>query len=207
MNFLLNNNKLDNIVLLNGNSINSLGLHKRKAYGYENMRQERIHLKKVKGNLRRKGQVTRKLARKLRAMNGKKSHSKRNVKNQKKSKKNNTNTTNNTNNNVNPLLQSARMNGGAHCNKQSGGAAHNKRQAGGGSCGGKQTGGGSCSGKQTGGGGFRSHMGCGPYNVASAGKKYSHYFSKTDACPSREEINNPPNLESAGSGTGNAYPF
>jgi hypothetical protein len=60
---------------------------------------------------------------------------------------------------------------------------------------------------QRGGGGFRSHMGCGPYNVASAGKKYSKYFSSTDACPSREEIDNPPNLHLAGSGSGNAYPF
>ena len=63
---------MNNKAVTSSNSINSLGLHKRKAYGYENMRQERIHLKKVKGNLRRKTQVTRKLARKLRAMNGKK---------------------------------------------------------------------------------------------------------------------------------------
>ena len=106
--------------------------------------------------------------------------------------------------------------GGEHCNKQTGGAYGMKRQRGGTNChkqtgaGGhnnkKQNGGEHCN-KQTGGGGFRSHMGCGPYNVASAGKKYAHYFSKTDACPSREEINNPPNLESAGSGSGNKYPF
>ena len=106
--------------------------------------------------------------------------------------------------------------GGNHNNKKQTGGAYGMKRQRGGACGGnhnnkKQTGG-ACGGehnnkKQTGGGGFRSHMGCGPYNVASAGKKYANYFSKTDACPSREEINNPPNLESAGSGTGNAYPF
>ena len=52
----------------------------------------------------------------------------------------------------------------------------------------------------TGGSGFLSLAGCGPANVPDAGRKYAHHFTKSSSCPGPEEIANPPNLGSAGSG-------
>ena len=118
-------------------------------------------------------------------------------------------------------------------NKQTGGASCAAKQTGGASCAAKQTGAG-CGGthgknnkrskrrnskKQNKrrtkkvqrqgqkGGRFLNLAGCGPVNAPDAGRKYAKHFSKTSSCPGPEFYANPPELDKAGSGSGNAYPF
>lgn len=214
----------------NSGTTNSLGLKKGATFTYNNMRAAKEYGRHMKRKFKKKERTARLVAQKLKGLQGKKTAKKNKIYNKRsnvgvrsKSKGNRISMKKMKNKPMNmaekvDLTQPMAigkvqmggivkiMAGGAHCDKQVGGRAH-KKQVGGGAHK-KQVGGRSHNNKkQTGGGGFRSHMGCGPYNVAGAGKKYSHYFSKTDACPSRDEINNPPNLESAGSGSGNAYPF
>ena len=214
----------------NSGSTNSLGLKKGNTFTYNNMRAAKEYGRHMKRKFKKKERTARVIAQKLKRLQGKKTakKSKRNNKrsnvgvksksrgDRKSMKKMNTRTMDMAG--KVDLTQQMKigkvqmggilkvMSGGSNCHKQTGGACggeHNNKKQTGGACGGEHN-----NKKQTGGGGgFRSHMGCGPYNVAGAGKKYSHYFSKTDSCPSRDEINNPPNLESAGSGTGNTYPF
>jgi len=57
------------------------------------------------------------------------------------------------------------------------------------------------------GGNFLNLAGCGPVNAPDAGRKYAKHFSKTSSCPGPEFYANPPELDKAGSGSGNAYPF
>lgn len=57
------------------------------------------------------------------------------------------------------------------------------------------------------GGRFLNLAGCGPVNAPDAGRKYAKHFSKTSSCPGPEFYANPPGLDKAGSGNGNAYPF
>ena len=213
----------------NSGSTNSLGLKKGASFTYNNMRAAKEYGRHMKRKFKKKERTARVVAQKLKRLEGKKTAKKSNRNNKRSNvgvrSKSKGNRRSMKKMKAKPMDMAEKvdltqpmaiekvqmggivkvMAGGAHCTKQGGGACggnHNNKKQTGGACGGEHN-----NKKQTGGGGFRSHMGCGPYNVASAGKKYSHYFSKTDACPSREEINNPPNLESAGSGTGNAYPF
>ena len=108
------------------------------------------------------------------------------------------------------------------------------KQTGGSSCAAKQTGGSSCGAthdksskrskrrnakknnrrrtkkvqkKGQKGGNFLNLAGCGPVNAPDAGRKYAKHFSKTSSCPGPEFYANPPELDKAGSGSGNAYPF
>ena len=57
------------------------------------------------------------------------------------------------------------------------------------------------------GGNFLSLAGCGPVNAPDAGRKYAKHFSKSSSCPGPEFYANPPELDKAGSGNGNTYPF
>ena len=129
----------------------------------------------------------------------------------------------------------AKQTGGASCAaKQNGGASCAAKQTGGASCAAKQTGGAGCGGthgknnkrskrrnskkqikrrtkkvqrKGQKGGRFLNLAGCGPVNAPDAGRKYAKHFSKTSSCPGPEFYANPPELDKAGSGSGNAYPF
>jgi len=129
----------------------------------------------------------------------------------------------------------AKQTGGASCAaKQTGGSSCAAKQTGGSSCAAKQTGGSSCgtthdkSSKRSKrrnakknnrrrtkkvqrkgqkGGNFLNLAGCGPVNAPDAGRKYAKHFSKTSSCPGPEFYANPPELDKAGSGSGNAYPF
>jgi len=134
-----------------------------------------------------------------------------------------------------PKMGSLKQTGGASCAaKQTGGASCAAKQTGGSSCAAKQTGGSSCgtthdkSSKRSKrrnakknnrrrtkkvqrkgqkGGNFLNLAGCGPVNAPDAGRKYAKHFSKTSSCPGPEFYANPPELDKAGSGSGNAYPF
>jgi hypothetical protein len=129
----------------------------------------------------------------------------------------------------------AKQTGGSSCAaKQTGGSSCAAKQTGGSSCAAKQTGGSSCgtthdkSSKRSKrrnakknsrrrtkkvqrkgqkGGNFLNLAGCGPVNAPDAGRKYAKHFSKTSSCPGPEFYANPPELDKAGSGSGNAYPF
>jgi len=128
----------------------------------------------------------------------------------------------------------AKQTGGSSCAaKQTGGSSCAAKQNGGASCAAKQNGAG-CGGthcknnkrskrrnskkqnkrrtkkvqrKGQKGGNFLNLAGCGPVNAPDAGRKYAKHFSKTSSCPGPEFYANPPELDKAGSGSGNAYPF
>ena len=203
----------------NSGSTNSLGLKKGATFTYNNMRAAKEYGRHMKRKFKKKERTARVVAQKLKRLEGKKtakksnrnnkrsnvgvrSKSKGNRKSMKKMKDKPMDMAEKVDLTQHMAIEKVQMGGIVKVMACGGGSAYGMKHQKGGACGGNHN-----NKKQTGGGGFRSHMGCGPYNVAGAGKKYSHYFSKTDACPSREEINNPPNLESAGSGSGNAYPF
>ena len=128
-----------------------------------------------------------------------------------------------------PKMGSLKQTGGSSCAaKQTGGSSCAAKQTGGSSCGGTPHDKSSKRSKRSKrrnskknsrrrtkkvqskgqkGGNFLNLAGCGPVNAPDAGRKYAKHFSKTSSCPGPEFYANPPELDKAGSGSGNAYPF